>query len=169
MQYALDEIDPFEEVSHPLDFVEETCASHKWDCHRASDDAVRIKVPGRYADYAMMLMWEEELSTLQFTAKLPLNFDPEHMDQLPRALLDINAQLWLGHFTLAEEKAVLFRHAVLFRGITGASGFEHVEDLITVAREECDRFFPFFQILQERQKSSAEQLILALSDTEGAA
>ena len=40
----------------------------------------------------------------------------------------------------------MFRHAVLFRDGTGASG-ELIEDLVDIAVSECERFYPAFQFV----------------------
>ena len=58
-----------------------------------------------------------------------------------------NEKLWLGHFDLwSDEGLPVFRHAVLFRDGTGASG-ELIEDLVDIAVSECERFYPAFQFV----------------------
>jgi hypothetical protein len=59
----------------------------------------------------------------------------------------INAKLWLGHFDLCTESGFpMFRHAALLRGTPGAS-IEQLEDLVEIAVNECERFYPAFQLV----------------------
>ena len=53
----------------------------------------------------------------------------------------------------------MFRHAVLLRGSEGASA-EQLEDLVSVALNECDRFYPAFQFVIWSGKAPADALVM---------
>ncbi|HFD15346.1 MAG TPA: hypothetical protein ENJ38_03460, partial [Rhodospirillales bacterium] len=80
-----------------------------------------------------------------------------------------NEKLWLGHFELwSEEQLPVFRHSVLFReGVTASR--ELIEDLVEIALNECDRFYPAFQFVIWGGKAPEEALMAALLETEGEA
>ena len=81
----------------------------------------------------------------------------------------VNERLWLGHFGLWTEEGVpMFRHAVLLRGLGGAS-MEQIEDLVDIALSECERFYPAFQFVIWGGKSAPDAISAALLDTVGEA
>jgi hypothetical protein len=62
----------------------------------------------------------------------------------------------------------MFRHTVLLRGSSGAS-VEQLEDLVDIARSECERFFPAFQFVLWAGRSPREALEAAMLETVGEA
>jgi hypothetical protein len=62
----------------------------------------------------------------------------------------------------------MFRHTVLLRGAAGAS-VEQLEDLVDIARNECERFYPAFQFVLWAGRSASEAVELAMLDTVGEA
>ena len=95
------------------------------------------------------------------------------MDQLTQALNSllalVNEKMWLGHFDLwSEDGLPMYRHSLPLRGAGGAASSQ-VEDLVTVALEECERFYPAFQFVIWGGKSPEESLAAALIETLGEA
>ncbi len=62
----------------------------------------------------------------------------------------------------------MFRHAMLLRGLGGAST-EQIEDLVDIALNECERFYPAFQFVLWGGKSAQDAVAAALLDTVGEA
>jgi hypothetical protein len=62
----------------------------------------------------------------------------------------------------------VFRHAVLLRGAPGASA-ESLEDLVDIALNECERFFPAFQFVLWGGKGPKDALDAAMLDCVGEA
>jgi hypothetical protein len=80
----------------------------------------------------------------------------------------INEKLWLGHFDLCSEDLVpMFRHTMLMRG--GNASIEPLEDLVDIALNECERYFPAFQFVLWGGKSPREALNAAMLDPVGEA
>jgi hypothetical protein len=80
----------------------------------------------------------------------------------------INEKLWLGHFDLCSEDLVpMFRHTMLMRG--GNPSIEPLEDLVDIALNECERFFPAFQFVLWGGKSPREALDAAMLEPVGEA
>src|SRR5262249_59029613 len=80
-----------------------------------------------------------------------------------------NEKLWLGHFDIsAEDNSPAFRHAVLLRGVLGAS-VEQVEDLVDIAVSECERFYPAFQLVVWGGKPPSEAMEMAMIEPIGEA
>ena len=81
----------------------------------------------------------------------------------------VNELMWFGHFGLWTEEGVpMFRHAVLLRGLGGAS-MEQIENLVDIALSECERFYPAFQFVIWGGKSASNAIPAALLDTVGEA
>jgi hypothetical protein len=84
-------------------------------------------------------------------------------------LASVNERLWLGHFGLWNEEGVpMFRHAVLLRGL-GSASMEQIEDLVDIALNECERFYPAFQFVLWGGKTAQDAVAAALLDTVGEA
>src|SRR5688572_6048331 len=141
-------LDVFEDVSNPLDGVEEILSANDWRFDRMSEDEITVQVSGKMGVYKMRFVWQEDYSAMQFCCDIDITLPGAAMDRTAKTMTAINTGLWLGHFDLDEETGTpRFRHTSLFRGMTGGSGIEHIEDLVDIALSECERYFPVFDIL----------------------
>ncbi|HZT88426.1 MAG TPA: YbjN domain-containing protein [Stellaceae bacterium] len=154
---------------NPIDLVEEIVLANDWAHDRASDEEMVVEISGRWCDYRLYFVWQEEISALHFSCgfdmKVPKNRRPGVYELLALA----NEKLWLGHFDLsAEDNSPAFRHAVLLRGIVSASA-EQVEDLVDIALSECERFYPAFQLVIWGGKTPDEAITTAMIEPIGEA
>lgn len=169
---SLQEIDPFDELSNPLDSVEDILTANAWTFSRQTDDELSVQVTGRHGGvYDMQFVWQEEYGAMALTCKMTDIEIAEHqIAATSQAMRKINAALWLGHFDfLDNERIPRFRHTCLFRGMHGASGAEHIEDLVDIALAECERFFAAFDLISRPKKADDALLELAMTDTTGEA
>jgi len=156
-------------VSNPLDVVEEIINANEWPCDRASDDQLVAEFPGRWGDYRLNFAWCAALNALQFSCVLDLKVPRQGRAPVNELLALANARLWLGHFDLsADEGMPQFRHAVPLRGVHGVS-VEQLEDLVEIAINECERFYPAFQYVVWGGKSPIEAVTFACVDPVGEA
>lgn len=167
--------DIFEDVSNPLDSVEEIMISHDWTFDRMDEDRLNVHVSGKYGHYKMSFKWQEQYSALQFTCTPDLTISPNKLDEAARVVNRINAGLWLGHFAIpcvsgeTEPHIPHFRHTSMFRGMNHSSGAEHMEDLIDIALSECERYYLTFDLLSNHRIQSAQEISLAMMDNAGEA
>ena len=161
---SLDNIDIFEEVSNPLDAVEDLFNSYEWSFRRNGDDELSVQVAGNYEAYELSMIWDEESNCLQFLAQYSFAVAEENLDIAARALMRINERLWLGHFILTPgTNAPALRHTSLFRGFFHGSGAEQIEDLVDIAIKEAEQYHPVFEWLSQPisdQDNSPLDLIL---------
>lgn len=164
-------VEIFEDVSNPLDGIEELLSAHDWVFSRMNEDELFVQVTGPIGgEYRMLFVWQEDISAMQFTCQMDLSIDRAHRARAANALADINAGLWLGHFNLPSDTNVPeFCHTSLFRGMTSSSGVDHVSDLVDIAFAACERYFPAFEILAGGCTQEDEALSFALLETEGTA
>lgn len=154
---------------NPIDLVEEMVLSHEWPHDRASDEEIVVEIAGRWCDYRLFFVWQEEISAMHFSCSFDMKVPKPRRASVYELLAFINEKLWLGHFDLAaEDSSPAFRHALLLRGGYGAST-EQVEDLVEIALSECERFYPAFQFVIWGGKSAEDAMTAAMIDPIGEA
>lgn len=170
MSQLTEEIDPFDDVSNPLDSIEDILFNNEWNFDRPTEDELSVTVTGKMGSYAMRFLWQEDFSAMQFTCTYDLCIPKGRLGEAAIAASAINSKLWLGHFDIRPDtKEPCFRHTTLFRGVTGCSGAEHIEDLVDIALSECERYYSAFDLLSRSEKSQDGDLSLAMMDSAGAA
>ena len=154
---------------NPLDIVEEIVAANEWPFDRASDDEMVVEIGGRWCDYRLYFVWQQDLSAMQFSCQFDMKVQGHRRSVVNELLAEVNTRMWLGHFDIcSEEQTPMFRQTTLLRGPNGAS-VEQLEDLVEIALSECERFYPAFQFVIWGGKTPAEAVSAALLDTVGEA
>lgn len=168
MSQTSQEIDLFEDVSNPLDSVEEILYANQWVFDRMNEDQLTVQITGKMGDYKLLFNWQEEFSAMQFSCQFDLDIHRDAMDLAAKMMTSINSNLWLGHFDIHQGTDIpCFRHTTLFRGMTQTSGAEHIEDLVDIALAECERFYPVFDILSHGIPANNDDLKLASMSVAG--
>ena len=164
----MEQLGDFDDVSNPLDCVEEIFTAQNWDFSRVSTDEITVHITGRLGQYRMHFLWQEDYSAMQFSCEIDTVISRPALDAATKAMAAINSNIWLGHFDIREDTRLpRFRHTSLFRGMNGGSGAEHIEDLVDIAINECERYMPVFGLLSAPVAPDARALSLALMDNAG--
>lgn len=158
-----------EAKSNPIDLVEELTMANEWSYDRGGSDEMVVEIPGRFCDYRVFVMWNNDVQALHvscaFEAKIPAGKRRDIHDLL--AIL--NERLWLGHFDItADDGMPMFRHTLPLRGQREASA-EQIEDLLDTALTECERFYPAFQFVIWGGRSAKDAIEAAIIDVMGEA
>ncbi|NQW12016.1 MAG: YbjN domain-containing protein [Alphaproteobacteria bacterium] len=154
---------------NPLDLLEEIVGANDWAFDRASSDELAVEITGRWCDYRLYFLWQEDLGALHFSCLLESRVPIEKRREVSLLLALVNEKMWLGHFDLSSEDGTpMFRHTLLVRGAGGVS-VEQMEDLVEVALSETERFFPAFQFVIWGGKSAEEAVASSLLDVVGEA
>lgn len=165
-----DHLEMFEDVSNPLDSIEEILNGNEWNFNRPHPDEITVQVSGKLGHYRLTFLWQEEYSAMQFFSEYDLTIPKERIEMAGPALRTINEKLWLGHFDIPADTGIpCFRHTSLFRGWTHTSGAEHVEDLVDIGLAECERYHNAFNMLSSSIKLTPEMMDFILSDGAGEA
>ncbi len=166
----MSDLDLFQDVSNPLDGIEEVMANHDWSFQRPTDDELMVQIMGTRGNYRMTFLWQEEYSAMQFFCEVDLRIPADRADMTGRVLREINENLWLGHFDVPEDSRMpYFRHTTLFRGMTQSSGTGPVAELIEIALAECEKYYNTFHMLAASGYLTEDLLTLALAEIEGEA
>jgi hypothetical protein len=154
---------------NPIDLVEEIVLANEWTHDRASDEEMIVEVAGRWAEYRLFFVWQEEISAMHFSCSFDLKVPKARRTAVYELLSLVNEKMWLGHFDLcSDENVPMFRHAVLLRGNNGTS-VEQFEDLVEIALTECERFYPAFKFVVEEDREPADAVGLSMIDPIGEA
>jgi hypothetical protein len=154
---------------NPLDLVEELIGANDWRFERPSDCELMAEIDGQWCGYYLYFVWREEMNAITFSCHFDQKVPFHRRTPIYELLARVNERLWLGHFELAsEDGAALFRHTLSLRGFAGVSA-EVLEDLVDVAVEECERFYPALQMVLWGGRPVGEAVEAALMETQGEA
>jgi hypothetical protein len=154
---------------NPLDLLEELGAANDWTLDRHSESELLIEMGGRWCEYHMYSVWQTDVSSMFFSCHFDMKVPDARRQEVCDLLAHANERLWLGHFDLmAEEGAVMYRHTIPLRGVSGAS-VEQLEDLVEAGLMECDRIYPALQMVVWGGSPVREALDAALLETVGEA
>lgn len=154
---------------NPLDIVEEMVAANEWPFERASEDEMIVEIGGRWCEYRLFFVWQNDVSAMQFSCQFDMKVPSARKAAVHELLAEVNGRMWLGHFDVcSEEHTPMFRQTLLLRG-TRAASVEQIEDLVEIAVAECERYYPAFQFVIWGGKSATEAVSAAILDTLGEA
>lgn len=156
-------------IAHPIDTIEKIVSANEWSFERFGDDEIAIEIAGRWCDYRMFFAWHQEAAAVHFSLAFDMRVPQDKRNQVAALLALVNEKLWIGHYDLWADNGVpMFRYAFLLRGTQGASA-EQVSELVSIALDESDRFYPAFQFVIWGGKSPADALACAMVDPVGEA
>ena len=163
------EIENFPAALNPLDSVEEVLGSHNWTFNRTNDDELVVKVSGKFCQYTLFFIWQENMDALQFCAQLDVTVPAENMSKAGSILMNINENIWIGHFDIPQETRVpTFRQTCLLAGTEQISYTRQFEDLVDLSLVQCERYHHVFKMLSDGHMNDNEQnLSLILMETAG--
>lgn len=168
MSEIASEADIFEDVSNPLDSVEEILYANDWIFDRMTEDELNVQITGKMGEYKLHFRWQEEYSAMQFACHYDIDIHQDAVSMAAKTMSEINAGLWLGHFDIRPGTSIpCFRHTTLFRGQTQTSGAEHLEDLVDIAINECERYYAVFDIYSRGVPANDSDMRLALMQVAG--
>jgi hypothetical protein len=164
---ATSEPTPF--FGNPIDLVEEIVNANEWAHDRASEEELVVEISGRWCDYRLYFVWQEEICAMHFSCGFDMKVPKGRRAAVYELLALANEKQWLGHFDLStEDNSPSFRHALLLRGV-GAGSAEQIEDLVDIALSECERFYPAFQLVVWGGKTPVQAIAAAMIDPVGEA
>lgn len=150
---------------NPLDLAEMVVMDRDWSFDRPGDAELVADVAGVWCNYRVWFAWEEELGTLMLSCAIDAKPPKAVRPRICALLALVNEKLWVGHFDLcSHENTVTFRHSLLLRDGVGTST-EHLQDLLDIAINECERFYPALQAAVWGGKAPEEALQIAVFDT----
>jgi hypothetical protein len=155
--------------TNPIDVVEQVAAGNDWTVDRCADDELHMVVGGSFTDLHICFNWREDLETLHLACTFDVKVPQRRHEEVCRLLNLINEQLYLGHFDLwRRDGSLLYRHGLTLAGGAVAADSQ-CEQLINLALQACERYFPAFQYVIWAGKAAEEAIQSSLMQTAGEA
>lgn len=159
----------FADSNNPIEALEAIAKDNKWPLEKISDDEATLECEGRWGQFTLNFLWQEEFQALQFCCMSHLTVPAERLQKIKDMLFEINHKTWLGHFDLEhDDNIIVFRYTSLMRGFV-ANGQDHIEDLIDLAMTEFDRFYPAFKAVLAQRIVANDVMMTMLADPMGEA
>ncbi|HJU20798.1 MAG TPA: YbjN domain-containing protein [Stellaceae bacterium] len=156
--------EPTPYLGNPLDLVQEIVAANEWAHERVNDEELSVEVSGRWCDYRLEFLWQEDISLMHFCCNFDIKLPKRRRAAAYELLALVNEKIWIGHFDLSgDNSSPAYRHGVLLRGLPGLS-IEQVEDLLDIALSECERFYPAFHLVFTDDKPAEQAIAAAMID-----
>ena len=156
--------------NNPLDIVERVAGAADIPFERYNEEELlAAQYTGPRCEYEMWFAYSAEVDALEFRCGYDMKVPDERLADIHGLLALINENLWLGHFDLRQdERRPTWRHTFIFRGAPQPAEAQ-IEDVLGIALQECNRFYPAFQHVIWAGKSPREALDSALFETAGEA
>lgn len=155
--------------SNPLDLVEQLVFSKDWAYDRPAEEELVAETSTTWCNLRYWFTWRRDMNALMFSCSFDAKVPQAMRPQIYPLLALVNERLWLGHFDLCQEDGTIsFRHTLLThetQQVTEAM----LEELLAIASEECERFYPAFQSVFWGGRAPEEAMELAIFDTVGEA
>ena len=154
-----------ESAYNPLDLAEMVIMDRDWVFDRPAEGELIAEVAGAWCKYNMWFNWQEDSGGLTLSCALESKFPKPMLTKIHSLIALANEKMWLGHFDISpEDSTVVFRHSLLLRDGAGTTA-EHLQELLDIAIEECERFYPAFQSVVWGGKSPVEAITIAMFET----
>src|SRR5260370_7373505 len=85
-------------TGNPIDLVEEIVVANDWAHDRASEEEMIVEISGRWCDYRLYFLWQEELSALHFSFGFDMKVPKRRRRPLYELLALAHERPWLWHF-----------------------------------------------------------------------
>lgn len=156
---------PSEGLHNPVDLAELVVMDRDWSFDRLDDGELVADVTGVWSSYRVWFSWQEDSGAMMLSCSFENKMPKQSATKVHALLSLVNEKLWLGHFILSsEDKSIMFRHSLLIRDGAGTNA-QQLQDLLDIAIQECERFYPAFQSVVWGGKAPAEALEIALFET----
>lgn len=155
--------------ANPLDTIERVVSDRDWPYDRVSDFDLAACICGHWCDYHVNFSFRSDLEGLHLSCSFDMRVPDRLKGEVYALLGQINERMWLGHFDLwSEEGAILFRYAMPLGGGASVTAAQ-CSDLVDLAVDACERFYPALQFVLWGGKSADEAVAAAMFETAGEA
>ena len=159
----------FGNLLNPIDEVEEILFAYGLEFSRKNKDEIFLRYSGIWNNYEMSFSWIKNSNLVQINNDLNISVPEEMIIGIQIMISIVNEKIKLGYFGFSTEKScIYFRHNVLLRGGVKFNT-EQVEEFFDLIADECDKYYPAFQIYLQKQNDPVFALKSALLETVGEA
>jgi hypothetical protein len=154
---------------NPLDIAEHVVTQRRWAFDRPLEDELVAEIAGTWCNFRLWFTWQADLGGMMFSCSYDIKIPKHATAQVHALLAKVNERMWIGHFDMcSEDNSIIFRHGLLLKHGNQATP-DMLEELMDIAIEECDRFYPAFQSVIWGGQEPERAIQFALFDTVGEA
>ena len=154
---------------HPIDIVETVAAHRDWDFDRLAEDQIAMAVEGQWRTYSLTLAWSGREEVLRLICTFDMDPPAERLPALYEVLNLANYHVWDGGLTFCSpQKLIDWRYGLVLSGEAIASP-EQIDQMIRTAIDNCERFYPCFQLACWGDASPEAAMDIAMSEAYGRA
>src|SRR3546814_4186802 len=84
------------------DWSSDVCSSDLFD--RSTDEEMVVEIAGRWCEYRLFFVWQQDLSAMYFSCLFDLRAPPQKRTAVAELLALVNEKMWLGHFDLCSDE-----------------------------------------------------------------
>jgi len=157
-----------QQESNPIDMIEQVSVVRNWPFERESDDELTLIGGGKWTDFRLGFNFLRDCDAIQLTLMFDVKIPETRQNEVFHLLALVNSRNWLGHFDWwEEERVVMFRYGAPMRGAEMSPG--QAEDIIDLALEACEIFFPALQYVLWGGMTANESVNACMMETIGEA
>ena len=159
----------FNNLENPIDEIEEILFAYGLEFLRINNEELSLNYRGIWNNYEMSFQWVRSSDLIQINTDLIISIPVDMILGIQSMISIINEKIKLGYFGYSsEKKCIYFRHNVLLRGGINFNT-EQVEDFFDLIINECDKYYPAFQVFIQKKTDPLFALKTALLETIGEA
>ncbi len=152
-------------LTSPLDIAESIMIDRDWVFDRLDEEQILAEHTGNWCTYKLWVTWREEEGGLTLSCAVDGRVAKPLVTKMYSLLCLANEKMWLGHFELDQElQSVVYRYSLHIHHLS-TSTEEQMQELLDIAIQECERFYPAFQGVLWGGKSPKDALEYALFET----
>jgi len=157
---------------NPLDAIEEHVQMNlDWHVTRINEHVMFVEVEAQSCrKYMVYLKWDEQTASISMETVINIHMHPQILTQAHEILAEVNANTWIGHFTLSEEKnQPVYRYTILTQFVPPHFMADYACDTVNGIMAECEKFNTTFEMLANEDTSIRDVLNVTLMKTAGQA
>ena len=156
-------------LGDPIELVTRFVTNQDWLLQRRGENAVLAEVPGKWCDYQLDVIWQNEEEAMQVTCRIDVKFDDSAVEEIALLAALLNQKIFMGHLAIDLGTSDLeLRHTLPLRGAGGATP-EQIEDVVDIMLGECEYCYPAIYQVAKGQQTAKHAAAATLFSTEGEA
>ena len=134
-------------LNNPLDALEEIICLKQWPCSRANSDELISEIRSKSCFFRLYFSWSEQANAVSLTITFDIKVPMSQKYEIYELLSLINENLWIGHFDVTSKSGIpAYRNTFLFSD-KNIENLKVLEDLVDIGINECEKFYPSFQMV----------------------
>ena len=150
-----------------MELVEDIIISNDWEYEKDTNKNIHVEVGGKWCDYQLSFGVNEDIKLIYISCALDIKVPDSKLKDVFCLLANINEKLLVGHFEVwTEDSWPVLRQSFpipLNQGLCR----NQIEQASMMALEECEKFYPAFQMFAWDTKDANETLDYLMLETQG--